>query len=306
MSPYTSDPYAATRPCAPARKGTDLVSSRYSRATRRGAYAIMSIIVALAFPVAQQARAQGQNNDGQVQKPDDVSTLKEGLKVILAQQRQILDQLDELKHLLSVSAASPSHPPVPTTLNVHGELFRGNERAVVAIIEYSDFECPYCGKYERDTSPQILENYIKTGKVKLYYRDLTSPTHPRAIPAARAARCAGEQDKYWEMHDSLFATQGALSDAALENRAQVLALDTKRFNECFSSGRYADELQKALEEAEKMGIDGTPTFFIGAVDARGETMTVAARISGAHPFETFRSALDEVLAPQNQQLVQSH
>jgi predicted DsbA family dithiol-disulfide isomerase len=108
------------------------------------------------------------------------------------------------------------------------------------------------------------------------------------------------------MHDSLFATQGALSDTALVDRAQVLGLDTKRFNECLSSGRYADELRKALEEAEKMGIDGTPIFFIGAVDASGESMTVATRIAGAHPYEIFRSALDEILALQNQQSVQTH
>ena len=85
----------------------------------------------------------------------------------------------------------PQTPNGPTDLNVQRELFRGDNTARVAIIEYSNFECPYCGKYEREASPQIIANYIQTGKVKLFYRDLPLPMHPHALQAARAARCAG-------------------------------------------------------------------------------------------------------------------
>jgi protein-disulfide isomerase len=235
---------------------------------------------------------------------EDMSAVKRDLAVLLAQQRQMIDQLNELKRVLP--AAGRPRPQAPSTLDVHGQIFRGDGAARVAIIEYADFECPYCGQYERNTSSQILEKYIKTAKVKLFYRDLPLPEHPHALSATRAAYCAGEQGKYWEMHDSLFANQLALSDPALLGRAKTVALDTNKFSECFSSNRYSDELRKSVDEAQRMGIDGTPTFFIGTIRPDGNIVNINKRIVGAHPFEVFQSALDEVLASRSQETVSAH
>lgn len=224
----------------------------------------------------------------------DISSLKRDVAVVLAQQRQILDQLTELKRVLP--AAGRPRPQAPSTLDIHGQIFRGDSAASAAIIEYADFECPYCGQYERNTSAHILEKYIKTGKVKLFYRDLPLPEHPHALSATRAAYCAGEQGKYWEMHDSLFANQMTLSDPALLDRAKTLSLDAIKFSECFSKNKYSDDLRKSVTDAQGMGIDGTPTFFIGTIDPKGEVVNITKKIVGAHPYEVFQSALDEVLA----------
>ncbi len=155
------------------------------------------------------------------------------------------------------------------------------------MIEYSDFECPFCGGFEQQTYPQLFENYIKMGEVKLFYRDLPLPMHPHAMHAARAAHCAGEQGKYWEMHDSLFAKQNALSDPALLDRARTLGLDTQKFGECFASDRYKDDILKSIAEAQKLGVQATPTFFIGTIDSNGDVVNISKRIVGAKPYADF-------------------
>jgi protein-disulfide isomerase len=250
--------------------------------------------------------SQAQQPDSTTHLRQDISNLQRDVKTLIGEQQQILDQLNELKRLYPASPAARPAPSLPSTVDVRREAFRGDSGATLAVIEYSDFECPYCGKYERETSAQIFDKYIKTGMVKLFYRDLPLPMHPHAMSAARAAHCAGEQGKYWEMHDSLFARQNALSDPALLDRAKTLGLDADKFNECFSSQKYADDIQKSLADAQKMGVDGTPTFFIGAIDPNGDVITVRKRIVGAHPYETFQSALDELLAAKSEQTVSSH
>jgi protein-disulfide isomerase len=268
--------------------------------------AALKLIVAIVCILIQwrgaEAQQSSQQNDG---LRDDISALRRDINTVEGELREVIGQLNALKSSLIVSA-KPLPPVELIKLDPLGQSPRGKSTARIAIVEYSDFECPFCGKYERETSPLILKNYVNTGKVKVFYRDLPSPMHPRAIPAARAARCAGEQGKFWEMHDSLFAGQGALSDGALLDRAMVLGLDSGKFNECFSSTRHTDNLQKELTEAEKIGIDGTPTFFIGPLDESGDVMTVAAKIAGSHPYEAFRSAFEEVLALQNVRSVQNH
>jgi len=237
---------------------------------------------------------------------DDLTSLKLQVKSLQDQQQQILEQVNELKRLLSTGA--PARPAVqrPTTFISHAELSLGDATAPVVLIEYSDFECPYCGGYEREIYPQIFEKYIKTGKVRLFYRDLPLPMHPHAMQAARAAWCAEEQSKYWEMHDSLFAKQNALSDPALLDRAKTLGLDTNMFTDCLSSNKYKDDIQKSIAEAQKLGIGGTPTFFIGTIDATGDVVSISKRINGARPFADFQAALDELLNSKSQQTASGH
>jgi protein-disulfide isomerase len=271
---------------------------------------LKTILLLLCFALSQSGNAHAQSNSKD-QPQGDLSVLQTDVTAIQAEQQQIITRLDELKQLLQVNsrAATPGAmpgPQPPSTLDIRGEQFEGGSAARVALIEYSDFECPFCGGYERETSPQIFDNYIKTGKVKLYYRDLPLSMHPHALQAARAARCAGEQDKYWEMHDSLFARQNALSDPALLDRAKTLGLDTQKFGECFSSDRYRDDIQKSLAEAQKLGIQGTPTFFIGTIDSNGDVVNITKRINGAHPYADFQPALDEVLNSNSQQAVSGH
>src|SRR5262249_14890669 len=152
-------------------------------------------------------------------------------------QQQILEELKELKKLLTArpDAAAAGQPAPVVTINVHGESFKGESGAQVAIIEYSDFQCPFCGTYSREIYPRIMERHVKKGKVQHSVGALPLPMHPNALTAALAARCAGEQGKFWEMHDSLFANQAALDAKDLTDRARELGLDQGKFSDCFGS-----------------------------------------------------------------------
>ncbi len=231
-------------------------------------------------------------------KPEDLSILRKDVKTLQDQQQQIISQLNDIKQLLAANAAArpaPQPPAPPSALATKDESFRGENGASVAIVEYADFECPYCGQYEHEVYPQISKDYIQTGKVKYFYRDLPLLMHPHAVIAARAAHCAGEQGKYWEMHDSLFARQNTIREADMPGRAQELGLDTAKFSECLSSDRYTDQIKQSATEAQKMGIGGTPTFFIGKVDPNGE-VTNLKTIIGTRPYDVFKSAIDDALA----------
>ena len=261
------------------------------------------MLVLLFFGLTQLGHAQVQSQ-AKDQPQGELSALRTDIRALQAEQQQIITRLDELKQLLQANGQSV-RPQPPSTLDIHGEHFRGDGGARVAIIEYADFECPYCGEFEQKTFPQLLSDYIATGKVKYFYRDLPLPMHARALPAARAARCAGEQGKYWEMHDSLFAKQNSLSAPALLDRAQTLGLDTAKFTECQSSEKYTADIQKSVSGAQKMGIDGTPTFFLGVVEPGGD-VTIEKRLQGAAPFDVFKTEIDALLASNGQESVSKH
>jgi protein-disulfide isomerase len=251
----------------------------------------LSCLVIVGLCLCEFARAQ------EVTKKDvreDIVALKEDMKALGEKQTQIVEQLKELKQMLQAMSGPPTAHP-PSTIPVRGESFKGDKTARIAIIEYSDFECPFCGKFMHETFPQIDSNYIKTGKVKYFYRDLTLPSHHHAIPAARAAHCAGEQDKFWELHEDLFANQTALEEKDISARAQALGVNADKFGQCLSSGRYVDDIRKSTQEAAKMGIVGTPTFVIGSIDSDG-VVTVSKTIEGAYPYDLFKSDIDDLLA----------
>jgi protein-disulfide isomerase len=229
----------------------------------------------------------------------DLVTLKNDVQQLKAQQQLILDRLDELKKLLNKGSAN-AQPAVnaPDTMSVKGELFRGEATATVAIIEYGDIECPYCRRFKRDIYPQLVNAYIKTGKVKFYYRDMPLPFHEHAMPAAQAAHCAGEQGKFWEMQDSLFADKtAALATSDINDHASKLGLDTAKLDACMTSDRFAEVIRHSSEEAAKMNIEGTPTFLIGILSPDGDVVNVKKPIIGALPFDAFRSAIDPLLSP---------
>lgn len=224
----------------------------------------------------------------------DLHKLQQDVLQLQAQQEQVLERLDELKQLLT-RGNEPSGPNVPATLSVAGETFRGEAKAQLAIIEYADFECPFCRRFHKETYPQIGAAYVETGKLKYFYRDLPLPFHQQAMPAARAARCAAEQGKFWQMHDSLFAEEGALSTQQIASQAQSLGMDAAKLDECMASDRFNDSIQRSVVEAAKMRINGTPTFLIGTLSADGDIVSIKGTVIGAQPFEAFKDAIDPLL-----------
>lgn len=172
-----------------------------------------------------------------------------------------------------------------TEVSVDDDDVKGDENAPVTIIEFSDFECPFCGRYIEQTYPQIVESYIETGQVKYVFRDFPLSFHQNAQKAAEAAECAGEQGMYWEMHDELFANQEALDIDSLKGYAEDLGLDTEEFNECLESGEMYDEVQADMADGSRYGVQGTPAFFVNG-----------QLLSGAQPYSAFEAAIEAALA----------
>jgi protein-disulfide isomerase len=227
-------------------------------------------------------------------RADDFVKLKDEVARLSVQQQQILDSLDELKRMIKGPGQAVVKPP--ETMSVAGEPFKGQSGATLAIIEYADFECPFCRRFEREVYPQIRDSYIATGKVKYFHRDMPLPFHEGAMPAARAAHCASEQGKFWEMHDSLLGDAASLGAADIDERAGKLGLNVSKLDACISSDRFADIIQRSVAEATQMQISGTPTFIIGTLDNQGNLMSVKKTVVGAYPFGTFKAALDPLLA----------
>lgn len=161
----------------------------------------------------------------------------------------------------------------------------GNPEATVTIVEFGDFQCPFCARLFHETLPQIKEQYVKTGKVRFVYRDFPlSSIHAMAQKAAEAAECADEQEKFWPYHDILYQRQQSLSIANLKTWASEIGLNSAQFDACLDSGKYTDEVQKDLSAGQLAGVTGTPATFVNG-----------RLISGAVPFETFKAVIEEEL-----------
>jgi protein-disulfide isomerase len=143
--------------------------------------------------------------------------------------------------------------------------------------------------------PQIEKDYINTGKIKYVFMDFPLPMHGQAMKASEATLCAGDHDKFWEMHDRLFTNQNALSPEALSNYAESLGLDTAQFKECLDSGKQAARIKAAMAEGQKAGITGTPGFLFGFIGADGK-VKATEKISGAVPYANFKATIDEMLS----------
>lgn len=184
---------------------------------------------------------------------------------------------------------APAAPqPAVARIGIAGYPTRGAADAPVTIVEFMDYECPYCQGWARDTLPQLQREYVDTGKVRYVARDFPLPRHPRARPAAIAAACAGEQGRFWEMHEALFAAAGQLRDADFTAHASRLGLDAARFDTCRLDPRHGPRLDRAFAEGRALGVAGTPTLLIGA--SAGDL--AQGRLVTAPDF----AALEELLA----------
>ncbi|MBU0592055.1 DsbA family protein [Candidatus Micrarchaeota archaeon] len=158
---------------------------------------------------------------------------------------------------------------------------KGNPNALVTIVEFSDFECPFCGRYFDETYPRINDEYIKTGKVRYVFRDFPLGFHQYAQKASEAAQCANDQGKFWEMHDILFENRNDLGITNLKTYARNIGLDVNEFDQCLDSGKYYNEVQADLLAGQEYGITGTPAFLING-----------NLVVGAQPYSVFKNVID--------------
>ena len=174
----------------------------------------------------------------------------------------------------------------------------GNKDAPVTLVEFTDYQCPFCSRFHKNTFSQIKKNFVDTGKVRFISRDLPLPFHKNAFKAASASRCAGEQDKYWEARDLLGSNPKNLSDQDLSNYARKLNLDTEQFETCIASNKYETEIKRDISEANQAGINGTPGFVLGKTPKDGTMKGV--KISGAQPYSSFAARINKLLASHKQ------
>lgn len=234
---------------------------------------------------------------GLAQSSDELAALKKEIEALKEGQKAIQRELQLIKTLL-FARQQPSSAPQEFVVSVDGAPFLGDKNAKLTLVEFSDYQCPYCGRHFNQTVPQLLSEYIQTGKVRYVIRDFPLESiHPQAFKAAEAARCAGEQGKYWDMHNRLMANQTALDAKGLSAHAQALGLDLPAFQKCLDSDKQATKVRKDIEDGEKAGVEGTPTFFLGLTEPNDSSIKATRKLGGAQPFSRFKLAIDSLLSP---------
>ena len=166
----------------------------------------------------------------------------------------------------------------------------------IALIEFSDFQCPFCGVYARDTFPRLKAEFIDTHSIQYAARHLPLPTHPYAPTAANAAQCAADQSKYWAMHELLFRSQHALTIPELKTYGTDIGLKSGPYFGCLDDNA-GNRVRADMEEAQRLGIRSTPLFLIGRIRADGEMVDVVEKIRGAQTYETIAQELKRLLIP---------
>lgn len=183
-------------------------------------------------------------------------------------------------------------PAVPRVARL-GSTVKGQPSATLAIIEFSDFECPFCARYATGTHAKIEAEYVDTGKIKYGFRNMPlDMLHPNAQRAAEAAECASRQGRFWPMYDTLFMNQRSLGLPELLRHGQTAGLDQGRFKACLE-GQAVAKVAEDRAEASRLGITSTPTFLLGALQPGGQ-VRILRSIKGAHTFDVFRDALDQL------------
>jgi protein-disulfide isomerase len=205
------------------------------------------------------------------------------------QANQILEELRQIRQLLEKQnkPQAPQAPPEPTKakLNMTGTEMLGSKNAPLTMVEFTDYQCPFCQRFHTTVFNDLKKNYIDTGKVRFYSRDMPLDSmHPNAIRAAQAARCASEQGQFWKLRDVMGANPSKLDMDSLVADAAGLKMDVDKFRSCVESEKYKQAIQTDVLEAMKIGADGTPTFVIGKSTADGVDGEI---LVGAMPYEVF-------------------
>jgi protein-disulfide isomerase len=224
---------------------------------------------------ANQARVQGASLD-QVRQP---------IRTFLIQERMQAARERYLNTLKSKTKVAVMLEPPRQVVAAANGASKGSVSAPVEIIEFSDFQCPYCQRVN-PTVDQVLSTY--GDRIHFVYRHFPLSTHPNARPAAEASQCAAEQGKFWPYHDKLFAAPSRLNEPDLKQHAAELGLDAAKFNACVDTHKYKEQVNADMQAGEEAGVNGTPAFFING-----------RLIGGAQPFDAFKRIIDEELALKN-------
>ena len=237
-----------------------------------------------------------------VSAQESASGIREFLEELQKNQQEMRIELQEIKTLLS-RLPLPNNPANPLQQNnikdvefdIGGNPILGNTAAKLIMVEFTDFECPFCGRYVRETFPQILKEYVDKEMLRYTVIDQPLPIHPKAEKAAQAAHCASDQGKYWEIHELIMAQQGSLDD--LSYYASSLDMNIAEYEDCLKTDKYKGKVNNNMELARKLGINGVPGFVIGLADAQNPgSVKGISSILGAQPFSNFQKEIEAAIA----------
>jgi len=220
---------------------------------------------------------------------------QQGEGISRKQADEILNELRQIRQLLQQQNTKnnpPEPPPQRASLKLDGLPMLGVKTAPLTIVEFTDYQCPFCQRFHVTTFAELKKNYIDTGMVRFFSRDMPLDFHANAMRAAQAARCANEQGKYWQLRDVMGANPNNLDMDSIARFATDLKMDAKALRVCVESDKYKTAVQNDLVEAMKMGATGTPTFVVGRTTPEGVDGEL---MIGALPFPMFDEKLKALL-----------
>ena len=258
-------------------------------------FAKPATMVALLAGTLAMSPAFGQSSD------EELRALRKDMEALKTSQIEMQKTLQVVKDIL-MGKQPPMEDVYISTVGAHS---LGDPKAKVLLVEFSDYQCPYCGRYANETFSKLIDTYVKTGKVRYALRNFPiQQLHPLAEKAAEAAECAGEQGRYWEMHERLFKNQQALDVKEMPGYAAVLGLDQASFEQCIDSGKFTAKVMTDVADGTKLKVSGTPMFYFGYPDEKDPSKLKAVKLlSGAQPLNVFTDILDELLNPPKREII---
>jgi protein-disulfide isomerase len=204
---------------------------------------------------------------------------------------------------VELTGSTPDTPPPPAVEDIEELNFvtsipahvrQGSPSARIVLIEFGDYECPFCARHARDVYPEIVRDYVESGRVQYVLRHIPVERHTLSLNAAKAAECAHEQGLYWTLHPRLFEAVGGLSESAADELAQEVGLDRVAFRICWDRGYTLEAVKRDQAEGRALGVVATPTFFVG-LSGDDESVRLIRRFRGARPYTSFREVIEAVL-----------
>jgi protein-disulfide isomerase len=264
------------------------------KAVALGLVILIGCMVSPAFPQAPVTSAPVNKQAAPTKSEED-----QKLEAILDELRQIRQLLADQNKYISQRAAAATVPAAPEVMEKvslalgSGWYSMGSDAAPVTVMEFADFQCPYCRRFHTDSFAELKKNYIDTGKVRFISRDLPLEFHSNAMNAALAAHCAGEQNKYWELRNTLIVNSKDLARESITKYAQQDGLEMASFTACLDSQKYKSQIERDRDQANQLGFSGTPSFVIGRMK---NDKLEGVKIVGAMPYATFDSKINDLLA----------
>ena len=228
---------------------------------------------------------------------DEPGTLRKDIEELREEQRRLRQDIEQLKGILRQRDASSRIRPVDVVLDIRQARSKGDRNARLVLVEFGDYECPFCAQHFHKTRPQIDRDYVQTGKLRYVFRDFPLQTiHKDAFRAAEGAACAEERGKFWEMHDALFANSRSLGVGDLKRHAEGVGLDASEFAQCLATGKHASKIQQSLADGQRAGVRATPSFLLGVTTPDTQSVKATTMLQGAQPYGVFREAIEGLLS----------